>query len=304
MRKIAALLFIVVFASGCATMNYLFTEQEQQAKSIWPISSDRKWYWYCPEMLSSVEEAMGILKNLQQNFVEFTVGQHFTIFDLDKYGLRTKWEWTETTQSTQYVPNSGGYFVGWNYVPYYGGTYQPRTDTSQYSGGFVIPFAEVSSVYLFYYPSLPLEYKWSLHVYLDNKNPIYLRAPDEKTVKQLGNAIATLSREQGRILKFTRFGFSAPLLTPEQSAELALQPGIGLLIDDVAIGSPAEKAGLRFLDVILEEDGQPAKVNELVALSEQKKSVNLKILRREKITDAAGKTSLQKTELALPLNFE
>ena len=304
MRKIAALLFIVVFASGCATMNYLFTEQEQQAKSIWPISSDRKWYWYCPEMLSSAEEAMGILKNLQQNFVEFTVGQHFTIFDLDKYGLRTKWEWTETTQSTQYVPNSGGYFVGWNYVPYYGGTYQPRTDTSQYSGGFVIPFAEVSSVYLFYYPSLPLEYKWSLHVYLDNKNPIYLRAPDEKTVKQLGNAIATLSREQGRILKFTRFGFSAPLLTPEQSAELALQPGIGLLIDDVAIGSPAEKAGLRFLDVILEEDGQPAKVNELVALSEQKKSVNLKILRREKITDAAGKTSLQKTELALPLNFE
>ena len=94
-------------------------------------------------------------------------------------------------------------------------------------------------------------------------------------------------------------------LTQEQSADLVLQPGTGFLIYDVYVGSPAEKVGLRFLDVILEVDGQPIKdVNELVALSEQKKSVNLKILRREKITDAAGNTSLQKTELSLPLNLE
>lgn len=299
MRKIAALLFIVVFTGGCATF------PTQQAKSIWPSPRGVKLYWYHSEMLSSAEEAMGILRNLQQSFVEFTAGQNFKTFDLDKYGLRTKWEWTETTQSTQYVPNSGGYFVGWNYVPYYGGTYQPRTDTSQYAGGFVIPFAEVSQLEIYSYPTLSREYKWGLVVYLDNKAPISLRAPDEKTVKQLGNAIATLSREQGRIVKFLRFGFRVLPLTPEQSAELALQPGTGLLLYDAAVGSPAEKAGLRFLDVILEEDGQPVKdVNELVALSEHKKSVNLKILRREKITDAAGNTSPQKTELSISLNLE
>lgn len=300
MRKIVALLFMAVFASGCATF------PTQQAKAIWPAPTYAKWYWYRPEMLSSAEEAMGTLKNLQQSFVEFTAGQNFKTFDLDKYGLRTKWEWTETTQSTQYVPNSGGYFVGWNYVPYYGGSYQPRTDTSQYAGGFVIPFAEVSTLEIYdlssYYNRA---YKWDLAVYLDNKDPISLRAPDEKTVKQLGNAIATLSREQGRIIKFMRFGFRGTPLTPEQSAELALQPGTGILVHDVAVGSPVEKVGLRFLDVILEEDGQPVKdVNELAALSEKKKSVNLKILRREKITDAAGNTSLQETEVSLPLNLE
>ena len=84
-----------------------------------------------------------------------------------------------------------------------------------------------------------------------------------------------------------------------------LQPGTGFLIYDVYVGSPAEKVGLRYLDVILEEDGQPVKdVYELTALSVDKKSVNLKILRWEKIPGGAKKTSLQKTELTLPLNLE
>jgi len=305
MKKIAALLFIVIFISGCATLDYLFTDQTQQAKSIWPAPSRYKMYWYRPKMLSSSEEAMGILKNLQQSFVEFTAGRHFKTFDLDKYGLRTKWEWTEATQSTEYVPSSGGGFIGWNYVSYYGGSYQPRTYTSQHEGAFVIPFAVVSSLEIGYCFDVPGTWKWDLVVYLDNKNPIELRAPDEETVKQLGNAIATLSREQGRIIRFPMFGFRITPLTPEQSAELALHSGTGLLIHDVYVGSPAEKANLRFLDVILEVDGQPVKDDkELITLSENKKSVNLKILRREKITDAAGNASLQKTELSLPINFD
>jgi len=104
-----------------------------------------KWYWYRPEILPSVEEAMGTLKNLQQSFVEYTAGQHFKTFDLDKYGLRTKWEWTETTQTTEYVPTYGGSFFGSTYVPYYGGTNQTRINTNQHEGAFVIPFAEVSA---------------------------------------------------------------------------------------------------------------------------------------------------------------
>jgi hypothetical protein len=294
------LVLSTLFASGCVTF------PTQQAKSIWPaFITACKQYWYQPEMLSSAEEAMGTLRNLQHNFVELAAGQDFKTFDLDKYGLRTTWEWTETSQSTQYVPTSGGYFVGSSYVPYYGGSYQLRTDTSQHNGAFVIPFAEVSSLEIYYFPLESRLYKWGLVVRLDNKDSVNLRASDEKTARRLGNAIATLSREQGRIIQFSPFGIRVSLLTPEQSAELVLQPGTGLLVWYACIGSPAEKVGLRYLDVILEEDGQPVKdVNELVALSKNKKSVNLKILRREKVTDAAGNTSLQKTELTLPLNLE
>jgi len=60
---------------------------------------------------------------------------------------------------------------------------------------------------------------------------------------------------------------------------------------------------LRFLDVILEEDGQPVKdVNELVVLSEKKKNVKLKILRKEKITDETGKANLQNIEVFLSVD--
>jgi hypothetical protein len=296
------LVLSTLFASGCTSLLYPLG---QQAKSTWPGPTGITWYWYRTEMLSSAEEAMGTLKNLQRSFVEFTAGQDFKTFDLDKYGLRTTWEWTETTQYTQYVPNSGGYWIGYHYVPYYGGSYQPSTSTTQHNGALVIPFAEVSSLAIFNSPNIPVTWKWGLEVSLEGKAPIYLRAPDEKTVRQLGNIIATLSREQGRIIKFSSWGFGVAPLTPEQSTELALQPGTGLLIYWVSVGSPVEKVGLRFLDVILEEDGQPVKdVNELVAPAGKKKSVNLKILRREKITDAARKTSLQKTELSFPVNLE
>jgi hypothetical protein len=289
-----------LLASGCT-----LAPLEQQAKSIWPAPIQQKQYWYHPEMLSSAEEAIGTLKNLQQNFVEFSAGQFFKTFDVDKYGLRTKWEWTETKQYTEYVPNTGGYFIGWNYVPYYGGSNQTRTSVVQHEGAFVVPFAEVSSLGIYYYPYLNRKFLWGLVVYLDNNNIVALRAPDEKTVKQLANAIATLSREQGRIVRRSRFGINPAPLTQQQSAELALQPRTGLLIYEVAVGSPAEKGGLRFLDVILEEDGQPVKeASEFIALAKDKKSVNLKILRREKITDAAGNTSLRKTELSLPVNLE
>jgi len=310
MRKIFALLFIVVFASGCATINYLFTEQTEPAKSVWPVSNDRKYYWYRSEMLSSAEEAMGTLKNLQESFVGFNngmFGQRFKTFDLDKYGLRTKWEWTETTQYNEYVPSSGGALVGWNYVSYYGGSYQPRTSTNQYQGAFVIPFAEVSTLAICYYSfAAPgCVFPWGLEVYLDDKTSVVLRITDEKKARQLANAIATLSREQGRIVKSMRYNFAPAPLTKGQSAELALQPETGLLIYDVSVGSPAEKVGLRFLDVVLEVDGQPVNdVDKLVDLGKDKKSVNLKILRREQVTDAAGKTSLQKTELFFPLNLE
>ncbi len=299
MKKIAALLFIAIFASGCATF------PTQQVKSIWPQpSSQVKWYWSNWQMLSSADEAIGVLKNLQQNFVEYAAGQPFKTFDVDKYGLRVKWEWTETSQTTEYVPTYGGSFFGSTYVPYYGGTNQTRTNTSQHTGAFVIPFAEVSDIWLAHVPGLPREYKWQVSVSLGDKSIVNLRAPDEQTARQLGNAIATLSREQGRILPRCLFGMTISSLTPEQSAELVLSPGTGVLVVNVDVGGPAEKAGVLFLDVILEVDGQPVKnKEELNAQSLNKKSVKLKILRRQKITDAAGKTNLQNIEVFLSVNL-
>jgi hypothetical protein len=301
MKKLIALLFLVLFICGCATASY-----GRRAKSIWPQPSSVKWYWSNWQMFSSADEAIGVLKNIQQGFVEYAAGQFFKTFDVDKYGLRVKWEWTETSQTTEYVPTYGGSWFGSTYVPYYGGTNQTRTNTSQREGAFVIPFAEVSDIWMAYVPNIARPYKWQISVSLGAKPTINLRAIDEQTARQLGNAIATLSREQGRVLPRYFFGVSLLPLTPEQSAELSLVPGTGVVVSDVPIGSPAEKAGVLFLDVILEVDGQPVKnYAEVDAQSTNKKSVKFKILRRQKVADpTTGKMSLQNTELSLPVNIE
>ena len=301
MKKIFFLLFVAALLSGCATTSY-----RRQIKSIWPQPvSQVKWYYPNWQMFSSADEAIGVLKNLQQGFVEYAAGQHFKTFDVDKYGLRVKWEWTETSQTTEYVPTYGGSWFGSTYVPYYGGTNQTRTNTSLREGAFVIPFAEVSDLWMGYVPGMPREYKWQVSVSLGAKAPVNLRAPDEQTARQLGNAIATLSSQQGRSLPRYFFGVTLSPLTPEQSAELGLLPGTGVLVSNVHIGGSAEKAGVLFLDVILEVDGQPVKnQEELVAQSLNKKSVKFKTLRRLKVTDAAGKVSLQNTEVFISLNIE
>jgi hypothetical protein len=313
MKKVKAIgvigcvfILMVMLISGCATVSF-----DQQAQSIWPAPIQYKVTWYRPELLSSAEEAMGTLRNRQQDFIGFTngmFGQPFKTFDLDKYGLRTKWDWTETTQSTQYVPSTGGGLVNGVYVSYYGGSYQTSTDSTQHEGSFVIPFAEVSKLWLYHdsYAVPGCVFPWGLMIYLDGGKTVNLRGIDEKTVKQLGNAIATLSKGQGRIVKAMGFGYTGLPLTPEQSAELGLQPGTGFLIYEIYGDSPAEKAGLRSLDVILEQNGKAPSKNpdELLALPENMKSVNLKVLRRENVTDATGNTSLQKKELAIHLNLE
>jgi len=299
MRKLAAaILFLAIFISGCATASY-----GRKAKSIWPEPSRYILYWPNWQTFSSADEAIGVLKNIQQNFVEFTSGQPFKVFDVDKYGLRVKWEWNETTQTTEYVPTYGGSWFGSTYVPYYGGTNQARTDINQRTGSFVIPFAEVSSLWMAYYPNLNRPYKWEIGVSLGDKPDVNLRVSDEQTARQLGKAIATLSREQGCTLSRYYFGLGLSPLTPEQSAALELSPGTGVLVSNVHIGGSAEKAGVLFLDVILEVDGQPVKnYAEVNAQSANKKSVKFKILRREKVVDSTGKANLQNTEVFLSVN--
>ena len=140
--------------------------------------------------------------------MEQSAGQHFTTFDLDKYGLRTTWEWTETTQTAVYMPSYGGSWIGGQYVPYYGGTSQLRTDTNQHKGSLTIPFSDVYFLRINYWKDLNGTSLWWLRVFLDGKDTITLRASNEKTVRQLGDAIATLSKERGRSIKFSRLGLA------------------------------------------------------------------------------------------------
>ncbi len=84
-------------------------------------------------------------------------------------------------------------------------------------------------------------------------------------------------------------GVSAQAVTPDLAAALGLQDPIGAIINGITKGSPAEKAGLRRGDVIIELDGKkildPSELPRMVAFRHIGKTVLLKVVRQGKPLD-------------------
>jgi serine protease Do len=85
--------------------------------------------------------------------------------------------------------------------------------------------------------------------------------------------------------KVTRgwLGVSVQELTPDLATSLGMDKSSGALVSTVAEGSPAEKAGIKVGDVIIEYDGKPIQHSSqlpiLVARTDMGKSVPLKVFR-------------------------
>jgi len=79
-------------------------------------------------------------------------------------------------------------------------------------------------------------------------------------------------------------GVEAQPLTPDLAAALGLAEPIGALVTRVTHGSPADKAGLKRGDVIVEIDGKkilhPAELPRMVAFGHIGKTVKLKVIRQ------------------------
>jgi serine protease Do len=90
-------------------------------------------------------------------------------------------------------------------------------------------------------------------------------------------------REKGRP-DVGYLGVSAQALTPDLAAALGLQEPAGALVTSVAKGSPADKAGVKRGDVIIELDGkkvlEPGELPRMVAFGKIGKTVTLKLLRQ------------------------
>jgi len=232
---VPAMLLLALLA-GCATVG----------GRVWPSSNDpNEYYWHAPQRMASTDEAIGTIKNLQEYFVE-TSGWTIGNLDIDKYGLRASGTWSE--KSNAWVPSSGGYFVGGTYVPVYGGSVQ--TTSEQRHASFSIPFDKVENLRLCRFPTISNQYKWGIIVKFKGAIPtLLLRVRSREEAMRLISAIETLAAERGYELSYN-IGIYANPLTAEQSAELGLSNGTGLLFSIVLKDSPGEKAGLRAGDVI------------------------------------------------------
>jgi serine protease Do len=92
-------------------------------------------------------------------------------------------------------------------------------------------------------------------------------------------------REKGRP-DMGWLGVSAQAVTPDIAAALGLEEPVGAIISGVTKHSPAEKAGLRRGDVIVEMDGkkilEPSELPRMVAFGHIGKTVVMKVIRQGK----------------------
>lgn len=220
--------------------------------------------WYVPEPVDSIDQAANTITNLQ-TFMTVYSGIRIDRIVITRDGLAIHAKATSVQKQSDYVPSSGGSWIGSTYVPYFGGStvtsYVPVTSESQ----AYISFKGLDAVYLLYFPNRP--YKWGVH--FQNSDPaknVTLRTSDEGLARQFANASVTLARpinpsviEDPRLLPLLGFDF---LLDDHKDAMKAAKKakwtrGGGILVIRVSLGGPAEAAGLRTGDIVFEIDGQP-----------------------------------------------
>jgi serine protease Do len=103
-------------------------------------------------------------------------------------------------------------------------------------------------------------------------------------------------REKGRP-DMGWLGVSAQVVTPDIAAVLGLQEPVGAIINGITKNSPAEKAGLKRGDVIMELDGKkildPAELPRMVAFGHIGKTVTMKVIRQGKAMEIAAVIELR-----------
>lgn len=197
------------------------------ASDIWPKIYDDETYLTDFASKLSEAEAVGTIKNLQNSFVEYGAGVPISTLDVDPYGLRAKWQWTEN-----------------NFVK---------------SASLIIPFDQVTSILLEYYPKLDKDYKWGIIVYMTGGNKSSLRTPTRDSAERLGKAITALAtvRKAPLSMPNMRLGAALGALTDAQAQAAGILKSAGVIVQWIFRESPAEKAGFSPQDIITAAGGAP-----------------------------------------------
>jgi len=176
----------------------------------------------------SEAEAVGAIKNLQNSFVEYSAGIPISELDVDPYGLRAKWQWLENNSFIK-------------------------------SASLIIPYDQITSILLEYYPTLNKDYKWGIIVYLSGNNTASLRTPSRDTAERLGKAIMVLAKARGAKLNMPNplFGAALSALSDAQAQAAGIQKSAGVIVLWIFKESPAENAGFSAQDIITSVGGKP-----------------------------------------------
>lgn len=107
------------------------------------------------------------------------------------------------------------------------------------------------------FPKAPDGRNWNVNVLAGSLYNFFFGT--EETARNFINAVASLLKQRGMDISVSRFGLMWENVTPAQAADLGRPAGESVLITMVAMAGPADRAGIRPLDVICEVNGAKVK---------------------------------------------
>jgi hypothetical protein len=227
------------------------------APRVWPATGRDLWYWldpktdYAPEQVAdafakAIAEEMAFLDPAFGVSVFFA--KHIRVTG-GKAGARKKYQ--DRPEKADNLRIETEWRTG---------------DMNQYRGSSYcfIPLDSIRGMDLHYlpdarerFPKAPESRNWNVNILT---GPLYnFFFGTEDAARNFINAVASLLKQRGLGITFSRFGLMWENVTPDQAADMGRALGEGVLVTEVAVAGPADRAGIRPLDAVLEVNGAKVK---------------------------------------------
>jgi hypothetical protein len=239
-----------------------------QAGPIWPPLFQNQWHWIEPQSNLSAAEIQGVLKGAIAESPAFEAPElPGGIVSVRRFKLATK-------------SRVAGVKVD--------GTWQAtKTNRHGYRSVFV-PLDPMTAATLWYITEAR-QRRWNVMIYSAASYSFYFASED--LARHFINALASARKRQAPPANWLKVGMMTQDLTPAQAADAGRPRVDSVLVGMVAIGGPADRAGIQAYDVVLEFNGAAVlnqyQFDKFLSSTTPGTSVILTLLHRASVPDAA-----------------
>jgi len=248
---------LAIAAGLCAWMTAGVSLAQVAEQGIWPRAGNDLWYWIEPRADLVPEQVEAVFKRAVDEATAFVDPQFTaTLFFPRKIRL-TKGKSRDRKKYPDRPEKADVLRLETEWQNGYLNQYRGQSYT-------FIALDSIRGLDLHYlpdprerFPKAPEGRNWNVNLLARSLYSFFFWTED--SARSFINAVTSAIRQRGLGLAFSRFGLMWENVTPAQAAELGRPVGGGVLVTMVAVGGPADQAGIRPLDAVLEVNGLQVK---------------------------------------------
>lgn len=248
---------LAVFCGLCAWLAAGVSPAQVAEQGIWPRADGGIWFWVQPRADLAPEQVVAAFQRAAEEETAFLdPGFAATVFFARQLRL-TKGSARERKKAEGRPEKADDLRIATEWRNGY-------LNQNRGSSYCFIPLRSIRSLDLHYlpnprqrFPKAPEGRNWNVNLLAGSLYNFFFASED--TARTFINAMASVIRQRGMDLTFSRFGLMWENVTPAQAADMGRPSGAGILVTGVAVAGPADRAGVRPLDAVLEVNGAPVR---------------------------------------------